>query len=476
MGNSSQKPKRNADGPSRTRSMSEGNLPSLENASVPSRTSSIPPPSAPQRNSLAAPPSGGIERGQEAVEETSQQLSYWYMVRHGYDQMVNLIIRPPRAEYSIEDLGPTSFLFSGQEFERVDFAIPVRREGIKNDLLIRCSQWQRAVSDRPKAADGNPVPLPCVIYLHGNSSCRLEALSILRCVLSTGASVISLDCIGCGLSDGDYITLGYYERDDVQAVIEYLRSQGTVSSIALWGRSMGAVTALLHADRDPSIAGIVVDSAFANLDQLVHEVVEHGRREGYTIPTFAVKIVMRFIRSSVWKRAHFDLKELSPIDHVDKSFIPALFVAAHKDSFIRPHHSEALFAKYAGDKNLIKVSGDHNSPRPQYLLDSVGIFLQSVMCIDESLALHDPFAGAMLPWAHDSVLLARLFEASFDRAMNAVGEEGQSELPQLPQTSWACRLCTFINPPGCTHCMVCEALHDPQEPRSEVENEVSQLD
>lgn len=28
--------------------------------------------------------------------------------------------------------------------------------------------------------------------------------------------------------------------------------------IGLWGRSMGAVTALLHGDRDPSIAGMVV--------------------------------------------------------------------------------------------------------------------------------------------------------------------------------------------------------------------------
>jgi len=33
----------------------------------------------------------------------------------------------------------------------------------------------------------------------------------------------------------------------------------------MWGRSMGAATALLHANRDPSIAGMVLDSAFADL-------------------------------------------------------------------------------------------------------------------------------------------------------------------------------------------------------------------
>lgn len=39
--------------------------------------------------------------------------------------------------------------------------------------------------------------------------------------------------------------------------MEYLRSTGTVSTLGLWGRSMGAVTALLYSQRDPSIAGVV---------------------------------------------------------------------------------------------------------------------------------------------------------------------------------------------------------------------------
>ena len=34
---------------------------------------------------------------------------------------------------------------------------------------------------------------------------------------------------------------------------------------------MGAVTALMHADRDPSIGGMVIDSAFTNLRKLAEE-------------------------------------------------------------------------------------------------------------------------------------------------------------------------------------------------------------
>lgn len=60
-------------------------------------------------------------------------------------------------------------------------------------------------------------------------------------------------------------------------VIKHLREIDTVSTIGLWGRSMGAVTALLHGDRDPSIGSIVIDSPFCSLRVLVpiHPYLRH---------------------------------------------------------------------------------------------------------------------------------------------------------------------------------------------------------
>lgn len=42
-----------------------------------------------------------------------------------------------------------------------------------------------------------------------------------------------------------------------QVAVDFLRQTDKVSTLGLWGRSMGAVTALLYSQRDPSIAGIV---------------------------------------------------------------------------------------------------------------------------------------------------------------------------------------------------------------------------
>ena len=96
-----------------------------------------------------------------------------------------------------------------------------------------------------------------MVYLHGNASSRCEAIPAVKLLLPEDITVFCLDLSGSGKSEGEYISLGWYERDDVQTVVDYLRGTGNVATIGLWGRSMGAVTALMHSDRDPSIAGIV---------------------------------------------------------------------------------------------------------------------------------------------------------------------------------------------------------------------------
>ena len=41
------------------------------------------------------------------------------------------------------------------------------------------------------------------------------------------------DFSGCGISDGEYISLGIHESDDLEAVIKFLRNSGKVSDIGL---------------------------------------------------------------------------------------------------------------------------------------------------------------------------------------------------------------------------------------------------
>ena len=131
--------------------------------------------------------------------------------------------------------------------------------------------------------------------MHGNSSCRTEALNSVHYLLPQNITLLCFDFSGCGMSEGEYISLGWFERDDLAMIIDHLRKERRVSTIGLHGRSMGAVTALLHADRDPSIAGIVLDSPFSDLPNLVNELAYKYTK----IPSFLVSPALKLISSSI---------------------------------------------------------------------------------------------------------------------------------------------------------------------------------
>lgn len=97
---------------------------------------------------------------------------------------------------------------------------------------------------------------------------------------------------------------------------------------------MGAVTSLLYGAEDPSIAGIVLDSAFSNLTDLMIELVDVYR---IRIPKFTVKMAIQYMRRSIQKKAKFDIMDLNCAQVAPRTFIPALFGHATEDMFIHNH-------------------------------------------------------------------------------------------------------------------------------------------
>ncbi|XP_076928953.1 uncharacterized protein LOC143593108 [Bidens hawaiensis] len=281
------------------------------------------------------------------------------------EQLINFIIRPPRAEYDPNsDLLDQEFRLKGKWFQRKDIEIVNSRGDV-----LKCSHYLPIVSPEGK-------PLPCVIYCHGNSGCRADASEAAIILLPSNITVFTLDFSGSGLSGGEHVSLGWYEKDDLKSVVDYLRSDGNVSLIALWGRSMGAVTSLMYGAKDPSIAGMVLDSPFSDLVDLMMELVDTYK---IRLPKFTVKFAIQYMRRAILKKAKFDIVELNTIKVAKSSFVPVLFGHASDDDFIQPHHSDRIYEAYMGDKNIIKFEGDHNSPRPQFYFDSINIFFHNVL-------------------------------------------------------------------------------------------------
>eukprot|EP00439_Symbiodinium_sp_Y106_P036611 s763_g4.t1 len=256
-----------------------------------------------------------------------------------------MVIRPPRDLYSPEELGPDKFRLGKRVYARKDMELTSRRGG-----RLQCSHFLPAKGNEAR---------PCVVYLHGNCSSRLEAFDALPVLLPLDVTVFSLDLSGSGRSDGEYISLGYHEDDfveqDLRTALEYLRQQQNVTSIGLWGRSMGASTSILRAAEDNNIAACVLDSAFKELAETIwrdlksvaEELVGKGR---FPLPTFLTGWAFDMVRTEVSTRAGFDILELSPISRAPKAACPGFFGVASDDTF-------ALHNAWGGHKHFRVFDG-----------------------------------------------------------------------------------------------------------------------
>lgn len=152
---------------------------------------------------------------------------------------------------------------------------------------------------------------------------------------------------------------------------------------------MGAVTAIMYGDKDPSIAGMVLDSPFSSLKRLVEELV----KDKVNLPNFVINQALKLVKSTVHKKANFKLDDIEPIQFAERCYIPALFVAANNDNFVKPHHAKILHDIYPGDKNLVNIEGDHNSHRPRFFKDSATIFFYNTLQVQYIKEISDNYAG-----------------------------------------------------------------------------------
>ncbi|EKX42267.1 hypothetical protein GUITHDRAFT_111828 [Guillardia theta CCMP2712] len=264
-----------------------------------------------------------------------------------------LICRPPRHSYTLTDLGPARFRMDGKLYSRTDLQLYNKR-----GQRIECSHYRAGPNEF-----NDYQPSPCVVYLHGNCGSRVDADEIVEGLLEEGVSVFSLDFSGCGLSDGDLVSLGFFEQDDLSCALEYLANDPNTTSVAIWGRSMGAVVALLVAGSEQfkGIACLILDSPYSSLQQLLEQL--------------AHKYIPQVPLLPYDKKANYDLFDVETTSPASRCRMPALFAHAKDDQLIPATHSKLLMDAYAGEKELLELDGDHNSAREGEYLKKVSSYL-----------------------------------------------------------------------------------------------------
>ena len=337
--------------------------------------------------------------------------------RQAFEQAVQAFVRPPRARYDISQLGPRAFPFGGKAYRRQDATCANKRGEV-----VRYSVWRGVDQTERKT----------LVYVHANAGCRLEALSVLGPCLQMGFQVIALDCAGSGLSGGEHTTLGWRERDDVRAVID----AEDCGQVTLWGRSMGAATALLYAaTRDPNVTALILDSPFQSLRQLALDVVQAalGGSELNGAARVASIGALRLVRGAVRRRAGFDIYDVDVERHARECACPTLVLCALDDALVPPAHSHAVHAALP-HAELCVCPGTHNSVRPRGVSQRVERFLREHVfgeaqassgdvegLLDEAVVSPTLGRGPMPPW-HAEALATRA-RATAPRFLGSFDEE-----------------------------------------------------
>jgi fermentation-respiration switch protein FrsA (DUF1100 family) len=156
-------------------------------------------------------------------------------------------------------------------------------------------------------------------------------------------NVLIFDWRAHGRSDGQLTTLGYDERYDLIAAVEYARARGA-TKIGVLGLSMGGAVALSTTAICPDIDVVAADSAFVHIVTAVAAgLSERGLPDGVSYS------IARLILVTAGLRLGKNLFEADPVRWIDRiAPRPLLLIYGERDPFA-PHVEVELLYRRAGE-------------------------------------------------------------------------------------------------------------------------------
>ncbi|NDE85551.1 MAG: alpha/beta fold hydrolase [Verrucomicrobia bacterium] len=164
---------------------------------------------------------------------------------------------------------------------------------------------------------------PPVVVLHGLGASKAHMIDYVLLAQQEGHPVLAIDFRGHGESDPSLTSIGYYESHDVLAGMKFVRERGAGDPV-LWGTSMGAVSALMAAEKDGAAAGVIADAPF---DTYRNTILHHAKLM-YGLPEFPlIDLACPMIES----RVHFRMSEVDCLRAAGNIRAPMLVLAGELD-------------------------------------------------------------------------------------------------------------------------------------------------
>jgi len=204
---------------------------------------------------------------------------------------------------------------------------------------VKLSAW--FVQGSPRAG--------AILLLHGVRSNKRAMLSRARFLKELGFSVLLIDLQAHGESEGERISFGYREAEDVRAAVEKLRELAPGEQIGVLGVSLGAASILLS-DVQPLVAAVVLESLYPSLEEAVANRmhIHFGTVGTWFSPLLLTQLAPRLGVTSA---------QLRPIERASLLRRPVLFVHGTGDRHTTIQEAQRIFAVVPGPKEFFSLSG-----------------------------------------------------------------------------------------------------------------------
>ena len=192
---------------------------------------------------------------------------------------------------------------------------------------------------------------PIEILVHGYKGNGERDLSggIERC-FKLGHSALVIDQRGAGKSDGNTISFGIKEHLDVVSWAEYVNERfGNDTKIILAGVSMGAATVLMASGKKlpESVAYVLADCPYSTPREIIMKSIKEMK-----LPP---RLMYPFVKLGALLFGHFRLDSFSPIEAVQGTEIPIIFIHGTEDDFVPYYMSENMYEKCSSVKKLSPI-------------------------------------------------------------------------------------------------------------------------
>lgn len=185
------------------------------------------------------------------------------------------------------------------------------------------------------------------ILFHPIRGDRRSMLSRARLLQKHGYSTLLVDLQAHGESAGESITLGYLEKHDVHAAVDFVREADEHQKIAIIGRSLGGASVVFA---NPDVDVIVLESVYPTLTEAVHNRIQ--MRLG-----LLHHVIAPLLLCQLNPRLSVSPQQLRPIDGLDRIRCPVLITAGDCDEHTTIVETNRLFLAAKEPKKLVVFEG-----------------------------------------------------------------------------------------------------------------------